>query len=81
MKVELILISVLLLLATVACVIPASPVEPPSARTPYPVISIHGPPNGTATPLPTSQKEAALDIVASSPIVEQVNGSQDWEAY
>ena len=81
MKVELILISVLLLLATVACVIPASPVEPPSARTPYPVISIHGPPNGTATPLPTSQKEAALDIVASSAIVEQVNGSQDWEAY
>ena len=80
MKVELIVISVLLLLAISACGPAAAPEEPPSAGTPYPVIRL-GPPNVTITPLPAIQEEAALDIVTTSDMVEQINGGQDWEAY
>ena len=80
MKGKLIVISVLLLLATSACVPAAAPEDPPSARTPYPVIRL-APPNVTITPLSAVQEEAALHIVATSDMVEQINGGQDWEAY
>lgn len=40
-----------------------------------------GPPNLTVTPPSAIQKQGALGIVASSGIVEKVNGGQDWEAH
>ena len=33
------------------------------------------------TPLPATLKQGALGIVASSDMVEQINGGQDWEAH
>ena len=81
LKYALFLISASLLLVNVACVSLPSAAEAPAHRTPFPVISGHWPPNVTPTPLPAIQKEAALDILVSSAVVELINSGQDWEAY
>ena len=72
LKAGLIVVSVLLL-AVVSC----GTTLPPSDPAPH-IISGLGQPNRTMTAI---QRQGVLDIVASSGIVEQVNGGQDWEAY